>query len=79
MSVIQSQCAVACSTMPLHIKFFTTASLAPKGIIKGPMGEDGEIIDCSRITFPSTRVSSPISPSLAQAVVTNYASSVKEA
>jgi hypothetical protein len=27
MSVIHSQCAVACSTMPLHIKFLTTASL----------------------------------------------------
>ena len=27
MSVIQSQCAVACSTMPLQIKFFTTAAL----------------------------------------------------
>ena len=27
MSIIQSQCSVACSTMPLHIKFPTTAAL----------------------------------------------------
>ena len=70
MSVIQSQCAVACSTMPLQIKFFTTAALE-----RGRLGRQtglvtGTIIQChhpmTTFCFPNKFYGNHYLPDLAR-------------
>jgi len=66
MSVIQSQCAVACSTLPLHIKLFTTAALERGRLASvdwdSYSGSDSRRIPSLRRTTLKNYITSPTSP-----------------